>query len=67
MAGKPTRYHLGGDQEGDPGDDYKEPRGKVVGDDVVGHVAGEDHLKAGKAENGHECLSNILTSVAGCR
>ncbi len=45
-----TRYDVRGDEERDPGDDDKKTGGQVVGDDVVGHVAHQDHLESGKAE-----------------
>jgi hypothetical protein len=42
-----TRYDVRGDEERDPGDDDKQAGGKVVGDDVVGHMAHQDHLESG--------------------
>ena len=52
-----TWNNVGRDQEGDPGNDDKQPRGQVVGDDVMGHVSGEDHLEPGQAKSHrHACL-----------
>ena len=45
-------------KERDPGDDDKEARGEVVGDDVVGHVAHQDHLEACQAETGRDKTFN---------
>ena len=45
----PAGDHLGVDQKADPGDDNKQSRREVVGDDVEAHLAGEDDLEAGGA------------------
>ena len=42
--------HLRGNEEGDPGDDNKEAGGEIVGDQVMGEVAGQDHLKPSHTE-----------------
>ena len=43
-----TRNHIRRDEERDPGDHDEQTGGEIVGDDVVGDVAPENHLKPGQ-------------------